>query len=117
MYGVQARAEELADHEEQLEAWKQKFKAEALRQISEREKALSDWQAKLDRKKTDLEELQRSVEVRHLCQQARALLCLMMPVLRRGQCWLNTHCPVEGTKFGMPTEGVARHDSIPAGGC
>lgn len=68
MYGVQARAEELADHEEQLEAWKQKFKAEALRQISEREKALSDWQAKLDRKKTDLEELQRSVEVKHLCQ-------------------------------------------------
>ena len=68
MYGVQARAEELADHEEQLEAWKQKFKAEALRQISEREKALSDWQAKLDRKKTDLEELQRSVEVKHPCQ-------------------------------------------------
>ncbi len=68
MYGVQARAEELADHEEQLEAWKQKFKAEALRQISEREKALSDWQAKLDRKKSDLEELQRSVEVKHLCQ-------------------------------------------------
>jgi DNA-binding protein H-NS len=65
---VQARAEELADHEEQLEAWKQKFKAEALRQISEREKALSDWQAKLDRKKTDLEELQRSVEVKHPCQ-------------------------------------------------
>lgn len=63
MSGVQARAEQLADHEEQLEAWKQKFKAEALRQISEREKALSDWQAKLDRKKTDLEELQRSVEV------------------------------------------------------
>ncbi len=67
-HGVQARAEELADHEEQLEAWKQKFKAEALRQISEREKALSDWQAKLDRKKGDLEELQRSVEVKHLCQ-------------------------------------------------
>ncbi len=65
---MQARAEELADHEEQLEAWKQKFKAEALRQISEREKALSDWQAKLDRKKTDLEELQRSAEVKHLCQ-------------------------------------------------
>ncbi len=54
----------MTDHEEQLEAWKQKFKAEALRQISEREKALSDWQAKLDRKKIDLEDLQRSVEVR-----------------------------------------------------
>ena len=73
--GVQARAEELADHEEQLETWKQKFKAEALRQISEREKALSDWQAKLDRKKTDLEELQRSVEVKHPCQWAPALPC------------------------------------------
>jgi len=75
VYGVQARAEELADHEEQLEAWKQKFKAEALRQISEREKALSDWQAKLDRKKTDLEELQRSVEVKHPCQSDLALPC------------------------------------------
>ena len=61
---VQARAEELAEHEEQLEAWKQKFKAEALRQIGEREKTLADWQAKLDRKKTDLEEMQRSMEVR-----------------------------------------------------
>ena len=89
MYAVQARAEELADHEEQLEAWKQKFKAEALRQISEREKALSDWQAKLDRKKTDLEELQRSVEVKHSCQQAPALLCYKMPVLKWGKCWLN----------------------------
>ena len=62
--GLQARAEELTDHEEQLEAWKQKFKAEALRQIGEREKALSDWQSKLDRKKNELEELQRSMEVR-----------------------------------------------------
>ena len=60
---MQARAEELTDHEEQLEAWKQKFKAEALRQIGEREKALSDWQSKLDRKKNDLEEVQRSMEV------------------------------------------------------
>ena len=60
---VQARAEELSEHEEQLEAWKQKFKAEALRQIGEREKTLADWQAKLDRKKTDLEEAQRSMEV------------------------------------------------------
>ena len=63
---MQARAEELTDHEEQLEAWKQKFKAEALRQIGEREKALSDWQGKLDRKNNDLEEVQRSMEVR-LC--------------------------------------------------
>lgn len=60
---VQARAEELSEHEEQLEAWKQKFKAEALRQIGEREKTLADWQAKLDRKRTDLEEVQRSMEV------------------------------------------------------
>lgn len=74
VHAVQARAEELSDHEEQLEAWKQKFKAEALRQISEREKALSDWQAKLDRKRADLEELQRSVEVRHLCMDAGAVV-------------------------------------------
>ena len=60
---MQARAEALSDHEEELEAWKQKFKAEALRQIAEREKTLADWQTKLDRKKVDLEELQRSMEV------------------------------------------------------
>ena len=60
---MQARAEELTDHEEQLEAWKQKFKAEALRQIGERERMLSDWQAKLEKKKTELDELQRSMEV------------------------------------------------------
>ena len=60
---MQAWAEELTDHDEQLDAWKQKFKAEALRQIGEREKALSDWQSKLDRKKNDLEEVQRSMEV------------------------------------------------------
>ena len=74
LHAVQARAEELSDHEEQLEAWKQKFKAEALRQISEREKALSDWQAKLDRKRADLDELQRSVEVRQLCMDAGAVV-------------------------------------------
>ena len=53
----------MAEHEEQLEAWKQKFKAEALRQISERERMLSDWQSKLEKKKTELDELQRSMEV------------------------------------------------------
>ena len=72
---VQARAEELSEHEEQLEAWKQKFKAEALRQIGEREKALTDWQAKLDRKKTDLEEVQRSMEVWHHLLVVLLLAC------------------------------------------
>lgn len=60
---LKARAEELSEHEEQLEAWKQKFKAEALRQISEREKTLSDWQSKLEKKKSEHDELQRSMEV------------------------------------------------------
>ena len=71
---MQARAEELTDHEEQLEAWKQKFKAEALRQIGERERMLSDWQAKLEKKKTELDELQRSMEVS--CSHLLFILCL-----------------------------------------
>ena len=77
---MQARAEELSEHEEQLEAWKQKFKAEALRQIGEREKTLADWQAKLDRKKSDLEEAQRSMEVwQHLLVMLLTLITLHVP--------------------------------------
>jgi hypothetical protein len=62
---AQARAKELAEHEESLEAWKQRFKAEALRQISEREAALADWQSKLESKRADLDSLQHSTEVRN----------------------------------------------------
>lgn len=60
----QERAKELTAHEEQLEEWKKRFKAEALRQIGERERALSEWQAQLDAKRADLEDLKRNMEVR-----------------------------------------------------
>ncbi len=60
----QERAKELTAHEEQLEEWKKRFKAEALRQIGERERALSDWQAQLEAKRADLEDLKRNMEVR-----------------------------------------------------
>ncbi len=59
----QERAKELTAHEEQLEEWKKRFKAEALRQIGERERALSEWQAQLDAKRADLEDLKRNMEV------------------------------------------------------
>ena len=44
---------ELAEHEESLEAWKHKFKAQALRQIGDRERTLAEWQAKLDARDGD----------------------------------------------------------------
>ncbi len=66
----QERAKELAAHEEQLEEWKKRFKAEALRQIGERERALADWQAQLDAKRADLEDLKKNMEARpHSSQQ------------------------------------------------
>ena len=61
---AQERAKELAAHEEQLEEWKKRFKAEALRQISEREKALAEWQGQLEGSRAELEHLKESMEVR-----------------------------------------------------
>lgn len=60
---VQERAREMAMHEEQLEEWKSRFKAEALRQIGEREKMLADWQQQLDAKRADLDALKKNMEV------------------------------------------------------
>lgn len=59
----QERAAELAAHEESLESWKAQFKAEALRQIGERERLLGEWQGRLERRAEELEDLQRSAEV------------------------------------------------------
>lgn len=61
---LQARGEELAAAEESLEAWKAQFKAEAVRQIAERERLLTEWQARLDRRGAEVEEAQRAAEVR-----------------------------------------------------
>ena len=60
---MQERAKELAAHEEQLEEWKKRFKAEALRQISEREKALTEWQGQLEGSRAELEHLKENMEV------------------------------------------------------
>lgn len=60
---LKARASELAAHEESLEAWKSQFKAEAVRQIAERERLLTEWQARLDRRQADVEEQLRAAEV------------------------------------------------------
>ena len=60
---AQERAKELAAHEEQLEEWKKRFKAEALRQISEREKALTEWQGQLESSRAELEHLKENMEV------------------------------------------------------
>ncbi len=77
----QERAAELAAHEESLEAWKSQFKAEAVRQIAERERLLGEWQGRLERRQAELEDLQRSAEVGpfdmvacllHMCLHKRA---------------------------------------------
>ena len=60
---AQERAKELAAHEEQLEEWKKRFKAEALRQINEREKALTEWQGQLESSRAELEHLKENMEV------------------------------------------------------
>ena len=57
------RADELAAHEESLEAWKAQFKSEAVRQIAERESLLTEWQARLERRQAEVEEAQRTAEV------------------------------------------------------
>lgn len=59
---TQDRAKELAAHKEQLEEWKKRFKAEALRQIGDREKALTEWQAQLEGSRAELEHLKDSME-------------------------------------------------------
>ena len=70
----QERARELAAHEEQLEEWKKRFKAEALRKIGEREQTLADWQAQLEGSRSELEHLKENVEVRMLRQSRDSLL-------------------------------------------
>jgi hypothetical protein len=60
---MQERADELAAKEESLEAWKAQFKAEAVRQIAERECLLTEWQARLDRRQAEVEEGARTAEV------------------------------------------------------
>lgn len=59
---MQARVKEVTAHEDELAAWKQRFKAEALRQIGERERALSEWQAQLEAQGADLTRLRSDTE-------------------------------------------------------
>ena len=70
----QERARELAAHEEQLEEWKKRFKAEALRKIGERETTLADWQAQLEGSRSELEHLKENVEVCMLRQKKTSFL-------------------------------------------
>ena len=76
---LQARAEQLSEHEDSLDAWKQHFRAEALRQIGEREDGLNEWQATLSRRQQELEDMQLSMEVRY-AGSAKALLSGLVDV-------------------------------------
>lgn len=73
-FQVQERAVELEEHEESLEVWKRQFKAQALRQIGERERTLAEWQAKLDARDTELtaEKSVAEVRIRVLLSRRRA---------------------------------------------
>lgn len=79
-FSLQERADELAAHEESLETWKAQFKAEAVRQIAERERLLTEWQARLDRRAAEVEDAQRAAEVRGLAG------VLMQCRVQRAQC-------------------------------
>ena len=46
---LQRKANALIVHEENLNAWKEQLKAEALKQLKERETVMSDWEARLTR--------------------------------------------------------------------
>lgn len=59
---MQARVKEVTAHEDELAAWKQRFKAEALRQIGERERALSEWQAQLEAQGAELKRMRSETE-------------------------------------------------------
>ena len=63
---LQERAAELAEHEESLDAWKRQFKEQATKQIGDRERALADWQAKLEAHDADLAERRTTFEVGRL---------------------------------------------------
>jgi len=54
----------VAAHEDELAAWKQRFCAEALRQIGERERALSEWQARLEAQRGELASARADMEAR-----------------------------------------------------
>ena len=51
---LQERAAELAEHEQSLEAWKHQFKSQALLQIGDRERILTEWQVRLNARDADV---------------------------------------------------------------
>jgi hypothetical protein len=102
LFFLQERAKELAQHEEQLEDWKKRFKSEALRQIREREAALSDWQAQLDAKRSELEELKNNMEVCHPNDS------------KRSRTWLFSCCGhAEAVRNRIPRPEDLKHGSFP----
>ena len=60
----QERAAQLAEHEESLDAWKRQFKEQAMQQIGDRKRALTEWQAKLEGQDADLAQRRAAFEVR-----------------------------------------------------
>ncbi len=66
VWSLQERAAELAEHEESLDAWKRQFKEQATKQIGDRERALADWQTKLEAHAADLAERRTTFEVGRL---------------------------------------------------
>ena len=54
----------MAAHEGELAAWKQRFRAAALRQIGERERALAAWQARLEAQRGELAGARADMEAR-----------------------------------------------------
>lgn len=95
---TQERTEELAEREQELEAWQARMQSEASRQIGEREGTLQEWQTRLERKQRELGTMQSNLEVRMPHAYLSILHCgtLAIMTLVYG-CW----CPDDGWRLCM----------------
>jgi hypothetical protein len=82
---LQARAAELAAREESLEGWKAEFRAQASRQMKEREGVLSEWAAALERAEREGKEAQRVAEVRRAFLLSGSCGVLQKQLINGGQ--------------------------------
>lgn len=64
---LDVRASAVASKEQALEARTAEWRAEAARQVADRERVLSEWQGRVDRRAAEVEEQARGAEVRCFC--------------------------------------------------
>lgn len=90
---MQERTEELAEREQELEAWQARMQSEASKQIGEREGTLQEWQTRLERKQRELGTMQSSLEVSFLMTSGQVV---QIPQLS----WICWPCSKSNVGFG-----------------